>query len=209
MKELKKEKLEIMIFVLVVMLGLGYAYASLLFLPEWTVIQRSMTKLYVQQNHYQELLAYQGKQSVLQQDIQTLETKVKQLNAQVPNRLDEPQLLYELYTIAKQHSVSPQSITFEQLQTKSNYQALGMNFNGIGKTADILALIHDLQFGGGQRLAIQSINLTVSQGLMRANIKVTAYASIGNAGNINNSTQRPGFMNTPLGVDSPAKMFQP
>ncbi|OLN32230.1 type 4a pilus biogenesis protein PilO [Desulfosporosinus metallidurans] len=205
MKELKKEKLEIIILVLFVMLGLGYAYVAFLFLPEWTVIQRATSQLNAQMRNYQELLAYQKNQSALQQDIKTLETKVQQLKAQVPNRLDKPQLMVDLYTLAKQHSVSPQSITFEPIQTKGSYQTIGMNVNYIGKTADVLALIHDMQYGGGQRLTLQSLNLTVSQGNMRAFVKLTAYASVG----ASDSTQKPAYMNSPIGVDTPAKMFQP
>ena len=206
MKEIKKEKIEIIIFVLFVIVGLGYAYITLLFLPEWRVIQRTTSQLSAQRNHYQELLSYQKNQSVLQQDIKTLETKVLRLNAQVPSRLDKPQLMVGIYTLAKQHSVSPQAIAFESNQTKGAYQAMGMNFSCLGETADILAMIHDLQFGGSRRLAIQGINLAVSGGVMRANIKLTAYASISKT---NDSPQKPAFMNTPIGVDSPAKMFQP
>jgi len=205
-KELKKEKLEIIALILFVMIGLGYAYSKFLFLPEWTVIQSSTSQLYAQKDHYQELLTYQKNQSGLQQDIKTLETKVLQLNAQLPNRLDKPQLMVGLYTLAKQHSVIPQTIAFEQAQNKGTYQEMGMSFSCLAKTADILTLIQDLQFGGSQRLAIKSINLSVSQGIMRAELKLTAYSSIGIS---NDLTQKPTFMNSPIGVDSPVKMFQP
>ena len=178
MKELKKEKLEIIALILFVMFGLVYAYMTLLFLPEWMVIQSSTSQLYAQENHYQELLTYQGKQSGLQQEIKTLETKVLLLNSQLPNRLDKPQLMVGLYSLAKQHSVIPQTIAFEQAQNKGTYQEMGMSFSCLGKTADILTLIQDLQFGGSQRLAIKSINLSISQGIMRAELKLTAYSSI-------------------------------
>lgn len=203
---MKKEKIEKIALILILIIGLGYAYAKFLFLPEWTVIQSSTSQLYAQKNHYQELLNYQGNQSRLQQDIKTLETKVLQLNSQLPNRLDKPQLMVGLYTLAKQHSVIPQTIAFEQTQTKGAYQEMGMSFSCLGKTADILALIQDLQFGGSQRLAIKSINLSVSQGVMRAELKLTAYASNGIS---NGLTQKPTFMNSPIGVDSPVKIFQP
>ncbi len=206
MKELKKEKLEIIALILFVMFGLVYAYRTLLFVPEWMVIQSVTSQLDAQEKHYQELLTYQKNQSGLQQEIKTLETKVLQLNSQLPNRLDKPQLMVGLYTLAKQHSVIPQTIAFEQAQTKGTYQEMGMSFSCLGKTADILTLIQDLQFGGSQRLVIKSINLTVQQGTMRAELKLAANASIGIS---NDSTQKPAFMNLPIGVDSPTKMFQP
>ena len=206
MRELKKEKLEVIALILFIMLGLGYAYMTLLFLPEWTIIQSSTSQLYAQKDHYQELLTYKKNQIGLQQETKTLETKVLQLNSQLPNRLDKPQLMVGIYTLAKQYSVSPQSISFEQAQTKGTYQEMELGFSSLGKPADILAMIHDLQFGGTQRLAIKSVNLSVTQGVMRAELKLTAYVSLGIS---NDLTKKPDFMNSPIGVDSPTKMFQP
>ncbi|HEY8909675.1 MAG TPA: type 4a pilus biogenesis protein PilO [Desulfosporosinus sp.] len=206
MKGLKKEKLEIILFILFVMSGLGYAYTTLLFLPEWAVVQSVASKLDAQQKNYHELLTYQKNQSGLQQEIKTLGTKVIQLNAQLPNRLDKPQFMVGLYTLAKQHSLIPQTIAFEQAQNKGTYQEMGMSFSCSGKAADILTLIQDLQFGGSQRLAIKSITLSVSQGIMRAELKLTAYVNMGTS---NDLTKKPDFMNSPIGVDSPAKIFQP
>jgi len=205
-KGLKKEKLEIILFILFVMSGLGYAYTTLLFLPEWAVVQSVASKLDAQQKNYHELLTYQKNQSGLQQEIKTLGTKVIQLNAQLPNRLDKPQFMVGLYTLAKQHSLIPQTIAFEQAQNKGTYQEMGMSFSCSGKAADILTLIQDLQFGGSQRLAIKSITLSVSQGIMRAELKLTAYVNMGTS---NDLTKKPDFMNSPIGVDSPAKIFQP
>lgn len=205
---MKKERLQVIILLLIIMFGISYAYVKFLFLPQWTVIQGDTNQLLSLQNQYQELLTYQKNRTGLQQDIKTLKNKVLQLKAQLPNQLDKPQLMVGLYTLAKQHAVDPQSVAFEQAQTKGSYQEMGISFSCSGKTADILAMIHDLQFGGGQRLAVKSVSLTGSQGSMRADLKLTARAST-SAGLANNSTQKPAFMNTPLGVDSPAKMFQP
>lgn len=206
MKELKKEKLEKIILILFVVFGLSYAYMTFLLLPQMAVIQSSSNQLYIEKDRYQELLTYQENQSGLEQEINSLKTKVNQLNSQLPNQLDKPLLMVGLYTLAKQHSVIPQTISFEQAQDKGTYQDLEVSFSLLGKTGDILTLIQDLQFGGSQRLAINSINLSVSEGIMQAELKLTAYASIGI---INDSTQKPSFMNSPIGVESPVKIFQP
>lgn len=203
---MKKERLQIIILVGIILFGISYAYLKFLFLPQWTVIQGATNRLDSLENQYQDLLTYQRDQDGLEQEIKTLEAKVKQLNEQLPSQLDKPQLMVGLYTLAKQHAVNPQSITFEQAQTKGSYQEMGMSFSCLGKTTDLLAMIHDLQFGRNQRLGIKSISLTGSQQNMRAELKLTASASIGLS---NDSTQKPAFMNSPLGADSPAKMFQP
>ena len=203
---MKKEKFQIIILILILMFGLGYAYHKFLFQPQWTVIQDATNELLSQEKHYQELLTYQKEQSGLEQEFKTLEAKVLQLNSQLPNQLDNPQRMVGLYNLAKQHSVTPQSIAFEQAQTKGTYQEMGMSFSCLGQTADILTLIQDLQFGGSQRLAIKSINLSVSEGIMRAELKLTAYSSLGLS---NGLPQKPSFMDSPIGVGSPTEMFQP
>ena len=203
---MKKEKSQIILLVLIIMFGISYAYIKFLLLSQWTVIQEANNQLFTLQNNYQELLTYQKNQSGLQQEIKTLEEKVLQLNAQLPNRLDKPQIMVGLYTLAKQHSVVPQSVAFEQIQTKGASQELRMSLSCSGKTVDLLAVIDDLQFGGSQRLAIKSLSLTGSQQNMRAELKLMASGGLGNA---NALTQKPAFMNSQFGVDSPAKMFQP
>ncbi|SHI17855.1 type 4a pilus biogenesis protein PilO [Desulfosporosinus lacus] len=203
---MKKEKRQMIILIFTIMFGISFAYLKFLFLPQRTVIQAAANQRLSLESHYQELLSYQNNQSGLQEEIKTLEAKVLQLNAQLPNRIDNPQLMVGLYTLAKQHSVIPQTLAFEQAQTKGTYQEMGMSFSCLGKTTDILTMIHDLQFGGGQRLAIKSISLTGTQQNMRADLKLTAYASLGSSGD---STQRPAFMNSSFGVDSPEQLFQP
>jgi|SRR5680860_55498 len=203
---MKKEKFQIILLILILMFGLGSAYFKFLLLPQWTVIQSTTNHLLTRNNYYQELLTYQEDQSGLEQEIKTLDAKVKQLDAQLPSRLDKPQIMVGLYTLAKQHSVAPESIAFEQVQTKGNYQEMTLSFSCSGKIGELLAMIHDLQFGGNQRLAIKSISLTGSQQSMRAELKLMASAGLGSS---NDPTQKPDFMNSQFGVDSPEKMFQP
>lgn len=203
---MKKEQSQIILLIVIILFGLGYAYIKFLFQPQWMDIQIARDQQLALENQYQELLTYQRNQDGLEQEIKTLEAQVDQLNAQIPKRLNKPQLMVELYTLAKQHTVDPQSITFEQAQNKGTYQELGMIFSCFGKTADLLAMIHDLQFGESQRLAIKSISLTGSQANMRADLKLTASAS---SNKTNESSKKPDFMNSSIGVDSPDKMFLP
>lgn len=203
---MKKEKFQIIILIGIILFGICYAYLKFLFLPQWTVIQAASSRLDSLENQYQDLITYQSKQNELAQEIKSLEGKLKELNGQLPGQLDKPQLMVGLYTLAKKHSVNPQSLTFEQAQTKGSYQELGMSFNCSGKTTDLLALIHDLQFGDSQRLGVKSITLTGSQQDMRADLLLTASASLEST---SNSAKKPAFMDSSFGVDSPEKMFQP
>jgi len=204
---MKKERFQIILLIAIIMFGTIYAYFKFLFLPQWTDIEASANRLRSLENQYQELLIYRDNPSKLQEEIKTAEAKVKQLSDQLPDRLDTPPIMVGLYNLAKQHFVYPQSIAFEEVQTKGTYQEMGMRFSCQGKTTDLLALIHDLQFGRSQQLAIKTISLTGTQLDMRADLQLKAFGSIGNSKD--STLQPPDFMNSPFGVDSPEKIFQP
>lgn len=199
---MKKERLQVVILILIIMFGVSYAYVKFLFLPQWEVIQGGESRLASLENQYQELLNYQENDTKLAQEIKTYELKIQQLNTQLPRRLDKPQLVYGLYTLAKNHGVNPQSVSFEQMQDKGTYQEIGMSFSCIGKAKDILILIHDLQFGKNLRIALKSVSLTGSQENMQAELRLIAYAS-----SSEEPDQKSEFMNSSFGVDSPEKMF--
>ncbi|WP_088226202.1 hypothetical protein [Desulfosporosinus sp. FKB] len=202
MKIEKKEKIEIIILIFFVFLGLLYAYISFAFLPEWIIIQKSKSQLKAQQEYYQKLLTYQKNKSQLQLDINELKSKVTQLNSQVPNGLDKPQIMVQLYNLSKQHAVIPQKITFEKTQAKSSFETIGISFSCDGKSDDIQAMIHELQFGKTQRMAINSINLTISEGTMHAELKLLTYIDKAIS---NDQTPKPSFMSSSPKVSSSEK----
>jgi Tfp pilus assembly protein PilO len=203
---MKKERLQVIILIVIIMFGISYAYFKFLFLPQWAIIQGDTDRLKSLQKQYQELLNYQQNMTSLKLETKTFQDKVIELKAQLPSQIDKPQIMVGLYTLAKEHAVVPQAIAFEQAQSKGSYQEIGISFSCSGKPSDLLATIHDLQFGRGQRVAVKSLSLTGSQGSMRADLKLTAYASIGSS---NNLILKPTFMNSSFGVDSPEKMFHP
>lgn len=203
---MKKERLQVIILIVIIIFGISYAYFKFLFQPQWLIIQGDTDRLKSLQRQYQELLNYQKNRTGLQQEIKTYQNKVAELKTQMPNQLDKPQLMVGLYTLAKEHAVVPQSVVFEQVQTKGSYQEIEMSFICSGKPSDLLVMIHDLQFGGGQRLAVNSLRLTGSQGSMQADLRLTAFAGMGIS---NDLPRKPAFMNSSFGVDSPEKMFRP
>jgi len=202
---MKKEQREKMLLVLVVVFGVIYLYVNYLFLPEWSNIQHQSKVLNERRNYYTDLTKYQAQVTELQQEIHNLESEIEKLKAQIPGSLDKPQLMVYLYETAKAFKVTPQNLSFEQIQNKGSYQALGMSFNCTGSPADVLGMIQKLQSTITPRLTIQGVNLSVQQGVMRAELKLTAYAGLNSA----IPALKPPFMNANLGVDSAARMFTP
>lgn len=160
---MQKEKLQKIVLVIIVGITLIYAYINYLLLPKWTLIQKQKEQLLNRQVYYGQLLTQQSNQAVLAKTITSLEDEGKDLTAQIPTQLDKPQIMADIYTIAKLHAVDPQTLKFEPLQNKGDHQELAMNLSYSGQTEDILSLIDDLEHTPLHKFALQSINLTVSK----------------------------------------------
>ena len=155
--------MQIIALVIIIVLALIYTYINFLFLPKWTSIQKQREQLQKRQAYYQQLLGYQSNPAGLKKTSDGLEDQAKDLTAQIPSQLDKPQIMVDIYTIAKLHSINPQTLKFEPLQNKGDHQELTMNFSCSGNTEDVLSLIEDLEHTPLQKFALQSINLTRSK----------------------------------------------
>ena len=215
---------------LVIILGVGlvYAYVNYLFLPKWTSIQNQRDKQQKDLASYQKLLTYQANQEQLAKTIAGLESEAKGLSAQIPSQLDKPQIMVDIYTIAKLHAVDPQTLKFEPIQTVGDHQELTMNLSYIGQAENIIKLIDDLENTPLHKFALHSINLAVVKPnyemdkktinlltspdskdklQLSADIKFVAYSSP--IGNTDETNKKPAFMFSNFGADSIARMFEP
>lgn len=203
---MKKEKFEKILLLVMLASGLVYLYTTYYFLPQLDVLKTEFKQLAEQKAYYQQLEYDKANLPDLRQKIQTLESQRQEIGALVPTQLDKPQIMVDLYTDAKMRSVTPQSLSFEQIQNKGNHQELGLSLIGLGKPEDILGLIKDIQYTSKQKFAVQSVKLTTQQGIMRMELKLTGYALQGTTSN--SPKLKPDFMNSPIGVDSAIKIFQ-
>lgn len=158
---MRKEKIEKIALAVVLALGLVYAYLNYLFLPKWALLQKQREQLRSREAYYQQLLSYQSNKEGLTKTIASLDSQAKELTAQIPADLDKPQIMVDIYTIAKLHAVNPQTLKFEQIQKKGNNQELAMSLTCSGKIDDILSFIKDLETTPLDKFALQSINFNV------------------------------------------------
>lgn len=186
--------------------GVIYAYVTYLFLPQRATLQIQSQELTKREAYYLKLQDAQSDLPQLQREAQDLQRKMQQQSTQRLGKLNNAQLLVELYVIAKQQGVNPQTLTFDSVQAKESYQEISMTFTCEGSPASILALIQDLQHGPSLQVAVRGVNLSTQKGVMKAELKLAAYASP--SSNLTPS-DKPVFMNSPFGVDSPAQMFTP
>lgn len=204
---MKKEQGQKIILAVLLGIGLVYLYANYLFLPQWKNIQRLQQQLTTRQGYYSRLLSYKHDPSGLQQQVQGLQSQLKESGGQNPIGLDKPQILVYLYSVAKHYAVVPQSVAFEPLQNKGFYQELPLTFVAKGKPSDVLAMIESLQQGVSPRLTTHSVSLKVDKGVMSVNLKLAAYALTGGNGAV--AQEKPAFMYPPIGIGSVPQMFQP
>lgn len=201
---MKKEKLEAGALVVLLGLGLIYGYYTYLLSPEIETIKQKTGQLTERGAYYQRLQNYAGNEAGLDKEIQTLEQEVKGLAVMVPARLDKPQIMVDLYTLAKQKGVYPQTVVFAEPQVKSGYQELPLTFSCLGQPDNVLSMISALVASPDSKLALQAVNLTQQQGVLRAELKLTGYFSQDAL-----PGEKPPFMNSSFGVDDAAQMFQP
>lgn len=201
---MKKEKLEAIALAVLLGLGLVYAYYTYLLSPEIETIKQKTGQLSERGTYYLRLQNYADNEAGLDKEIQTLEQEMKGLAAMAPARLDKPQIMVELYTLAKQKGVYPQTVVFAEPQTKAGYLELPLTFSCLGQPEPILSLISALVADQNSKLALQAVNLTQQQGTLRAELKLTGYFSQDAL-----PGEKPPFMNASFGVDNAAQLFQP
>lgn len=215
---MNKEKIEKMALLSLVILGLVYVYNTYLFSPKWEATQKVKGQLIERQQYYQQLVSYQQNRFDLEKSIESISIEAEDLSAQIPPRLDNPQIMVDIYTSAKLYGVDPITLQFEQLQNKGSYEAVGMTFACKGNVDEVLNLISDFQNTALQKLSVQSVTLTAEKAstiintnpaaetiVITAQIKLTAYASALGTANVNGPN--PSFMSAQFGVNSTAEMF--
>lgn len=160
---MNKEKVEKIGLVIVLILGLAYAYNTYLFSPKWEVLQKVKGQLIERQQHYDQLVSFQQNKSDLAKTIESISGEADDLSAKIPPRLDNPQIMVDIYTTANSYGVSPQTLQFEQLQNKGSFESLGMMFTCKGNVENVLNLITDLEYTPLQKISVQSVTLTAQK----------------------------------------------
>jgi len=182
-----------------------YIYANWLWQPQVARVYEQAQELRRQQEHLRLLNSYAANAGLLAQETSQAEAALAKLQKQVPATLNKGNLLVNIYTLAKRHGVQAQNLTFEELQQKGNVREMGMALVLTGAAEDVLATIKDLQYGDTLHLAVQSVTLGADKNGVKADLKLLALAAAGSTAVV---PETPGYMNSPFGVDSVAKLFR-
>lgn len=201
-----KNKEQIQKIALIVLLAFGalYTYGSMFLMPKWNQIQQLSEQFHARQAEFEILVGLTSRQTELLEQMKNAEQQLLQESQKIPVSLDKPLLMMNLYNLAKQVAVSPESISFEQVQNKGFYQQITMKFVCIGSSANIINLIRELQ-SGHNLIAIQNVNFSEQKGLIHLELTLNAYAITSGGASV--SPDKPPFMNVPMGAPSVPEML--
>lgn len=202
---MKKEQLEKILLIALIFLGFLYAYYSFLLQPEIGSLEQTNAQLARAEINYVQLSNYAAHKSNLEQKIKEQEDLANKLNGELNSQISKPQVMVDLYSLAKTHTVDPQNLKFDALQDNGKYQTLGMLFTAQGKPADVLGMIQDLE-KGSLKVTVQGINLVMQQGVMRSDLKLVEYSCKSEI--LDPNQIKPSFMNAKFGVDTVPHLFQ-
>ncbi|WP_242662095.1 hypothetical protein [Desulfitobacterium hafniense] len=176
-KSMNKESKQLILLLTLITAGLIYGYYTYLFTPKLADIQSLKQFLQERQSRYALLLGYKEKNASLYGEVAQLEAKYHNLKEQIPQEIDKPKLLIDLYTLAKINQVQPQTVTFGSLQTTDSYVTQSLTFSCLGTQQGIINMINDIQLSEDQRFTLESLNFTNDKGIFSGEINLIAYAS--------------------------------
>lgn len=199
-----KQKIEKIILVVLVVVAGFYLYWTYLFQPQWSTLTRTNQEIAARTTYLNRLTSYQDS-ARLQQDLVKEQELGKQLSSRLPSTLDKPRISVEVYLLAKQQGVNPQSITFEPLQNKENHQELDFTFVVQGQITPILNMLSTLQQGSTLKYSLKNISLSTSEDQTTATLRLTAYSGLIQE---SKSAELADFLKENLGVGSPVELFR-
>ena len=174
---MKKETRQLILLVILIAVGGFYAYYTYLFTPEWEKIQSLEGILQERQERHELLLSYVGKNSELDAQIRELDGVREELQAQIPQEIDKPNLVTDLYTVAKINQVQPRSVTFASSEKRDNYIVQSLTFSCLGPQESIIKMIDDLQMDEEQRFTLENMRFSNDQGILQGELQLKAYAT--------------------------------
>lgn len=174
---MSKESRQLILLLILVVGGIIYFYYSYLFIPKWADIQTIKGGLQERQSRYELLQTYGENGISLYNEINKLEAKNNELRKQIPQKINKPQLIVDLYTVAKVNQVQPQTVTFDELQSMDTYLIQPLTFTCLGTQASIIKMINNLQVGEDYRFTLESLDFSNDEGILSGEIRLNAYAS--------------------------------
>lgn len=176
---MKKESRQLILLIALIAVGGIYAYHTYLFTPEWMKIQNLKGQIQERQDRYEQLASHVGNSSALDAQIRDLEERSIELQAQIPLLIDKPNLVTDLYTVAKTNQVQPQAVNFDNSEAMDTYIIQSLTFTCLGSQENIIRMINDLQMDQEQRFTLESMRFTNDKGILQGELHLLAYATKG------------------------------
>lgn len=170
-----KQKSQIYIMLAVILFGSLYVYIQYLFLPQWNVIKEKSAHLSAIQGQLTKLEDSSKILSDLQQQQKDLMVQVSELANKVPKKLDKPDIMLTVSSMAKSNGLSPKSLSYDPLKEEDGIYSMGLNFSCTGPEENVYNLVEDFLKGNKYIFALDSISISPAEGGVSASMRLVTY----------------------------------
>ncbi|RNC29307.1 MAG: hypothetical protein AWM53_00660 [Candidatus Dichloromethanomonas elyunquensis] len=173
---MNKQRNQFLILTFIIILGGLYAYIQYLFIPEWRGLKEETSRVSQRQADLARMETGYKEFSSLKQQASSLKAQASMLDKKVPKKLDKPDIMLTIYNMAKSLSLSPKSLTFEDVKDEGQYLTMGMNFSCTGSPENVYTLVDQFLKGNKYIFALDSISFIPGTEESTVKMRIVAYA---------------------------------
>jgi type IV pilus assembly protein PilO len=173
---MNKQKNQIIILLAVIFLGVLYAFIQYLFLPQWDILKEKSAHIAERQAYLKKLEENDKILSSLKDQALDLTAQVSMLDKKIPKKLDKPNIMLTIYSMAKNIGLSPKSLNYDPINDEGEFYSMGMNFFCAGSAENIYTFTEQFLNVDKYTFTLDSISISPGEGGVSANMRLVAYA---------------------------------
>ncbi len=173
---MNKHKNQIIILVAVIGIGLLYAYIQNLFIPQWANLKDISAYAAERQAYLAKLEESYKVLSTLEEEAVDLEVQASILDNKMPKKLDKPDIMLTIYSMAKKNGLAPKSLGYEAIQDEGAFLSMPMTFSCTGPQANVYTLLQQFLNNNKYIFTLDSISFSQKNEETTTTMLIVAYA---------------------------------
>lgn len=173
---MNKQKNQIIILAAVIGIGLLYAYMQYLFIPQWATLKEKSAHVTERQAYLTHLVESYKLLSTLKEEVVDLEAQASILDKKVPKKLDKPDIMLTIYSMAKKNGLTPKSLGYEAIQDEGTFLSMPLTFSCSGPQANVYTLLQQFMNNNKYIFALDSISFSPGNEETTTTMRIVAYA---------------------------------
>jgi Tfp pilus assembly protein PilO len=173
---MNKPKNQIIILIAFIILGVVYAYIQYLFIPQWNILKDGSAYIAEREAYLHKLEENDKILPNLKSRTLDITAQAVMLDKQITKKLDKPNIMLTIYSMAKNVGLNPKSLNYEPIYDEGEYFSMGMNFSCGGSAESVFTLVEQLSNVDKHTFALDSISIVSVEGGVSADLRLVAYA---------------------------------